>query len=60
MNDNRNHIGPNWNGRSPRTMEEAFKVPTEVTVKEKVTSIAMLVAFVLVMAFFMGVGSHVF
>lgn len=24
MNDNRNHIGPNWNGRAPRSMREAF------------------------------------
>ena len=24
MNDNHNHIGPNWSGRSPRTMREAF------------------------------------
>jgi hypothetical protein len=24
MNDNRNHLGPNWNGQSPRTMADAF------------------------------------
>lgn len=65
MNDNRNHIGPNWSSRAPRTMEEAYRVPTslrpsEPTVKEVVSSVAMLVAFVAVMGFFFEVGSYVF
>lgn len=24
MHDNRNHIGPNWTARAPRTLAEAF------------------------------------
>lgn len=26
MNDNRNHIGSNWGGGTPRTMDEAFGI----------------------------------
>lgn len=59
MNDNRNHIGSNWGGGTPRTMEQAFRT-RELTTKEKISSVGQLLAFVGVMAFIFFVGSIVF
>lgn len=59
MNDNQNHIGSNWGGGTPRTMEQAFR-SGELTTREKISSVVQLLAFVAVMAFMFFVGSIVF
>ena len=59
MNDNQNHIGSNWSSGTPRTMEQAFR-SQGLTIKERVSSVVMLLTFVGAMAFMFFVGSIVF
>lgn len=51
MNDNRNHIGSNWRGGTPRTMDEAFPHRARgwgnrPTLSEKIRDTLMIAAFV--------------